>query len=381
MTAGNSPNTEAPMTLDSEIAARSAEIHTDAYSMSFGELMNLYQSDELDIHPEFQRFFRWTDEQKSRLVESILLGIPLPSIFVAQRADGVWDVIDGLQRLSTVFQLAGILQDENRAVLPALKLNATKYLPSLAEKYWEHEDDARSLTSAQRLYIKRAKIDVKIIKKESGESSKYELFQRLNTGGTQLSDQEVRNCILVSMNRPLFERLRGLAAQANFLDCCGLTERALQERFDLELVLRFLIFRNLPPPRLRNIGDLGEFLTNEMIEMVTNGTLLDADAEEAFQFTFRLLEEALQDDSFRKYDRRQNRFKGGFLISAFEVVAIGIAHNAGLVRGVSSTSQWAAEKIKGIWQRTDFAAGTGSGIRASQRIPVTIPIGREVFRP
>ena len=79
--------------------------------MSFGELMNLYQSDELDIHPEFQRFFRWKIEQKSRLIESILLGIPLPSIFVAQRRDGVWDVIDGLQRLSTVFQIAGIHAD------------------------------------------------------------------------------------------------------------------------------------------------------------------------------------------------------------------------------------------------------------------------------
>jgi hypothetical protein len=123
------------VSLADEIQARSTEIHTDAYSMSFGELMNLYQSGELDIHPEFQRFFRWTIEQKSRLIESILLGIPLPSIFVAQRRDGVWDVIDGLQRLSTVFQFAGILKDEDGAQVSPLQLTATKYLPSLVGKY------------------------------------------------------------------------------------------------------------------------------------------------------------------------------------------------------------------------------------------------------
>src|SRR5437870_10728564 len=88
------------MGLKDEIAQRRAAIHTDGYPMSIGELINLYRDGELDIHPEFQRFFRWSNEQKSRLIESLLLGIPIPSIFVSQRENGVWDVIDGLQRLS-----------------------------------------------------------------------------------------------------------------------------------------------------------------------------------------------------------------------------------------------------------------------------------------
>ena len=75
--------------------------------MSLGELMNLYQSRELDLHPDFQRFLGWTDEQKTKLIKSILLGIPLPPVFVSQRKDGVWDVIDGLQRLSAIFSLQG----------------------------------------------------------------------------------------------------------------------------------------------------------------------------------------------------------------------------------------------------------------------------------
>lgn len=89
------------MTLQTEIDARRREIHTEGYPMSIGEVVNLYRDDELDIHPEFQRFFRWTPFQKSRFIESLLLGIPIPSVFVNQREDGVWDVVDGLQRLST----------------------------------------------------------------------------------------------------------------------------------------------------------------------------------------------------------------------------------------------------------------------------------------
>src|SRR5438093_6944280 len=100
--------------LQNEITERRRLISTDAYAMSIGELLNLYRDDELDVHPEFQRVFRWTDTQKTRLIESILLGIPIPPIFVAQRTDGVWDVVDGVQRLSTILQFIGELKDEKK---------------------------------------------------------------------------------------------------------------------------------------------------------------------------------------------------------------------------------------------------------------------------
>lgn len=87
--------------------------------MSIGEITSLYKDNELDIHPEFQRVFRWSLPQKSKLIESVLLGIPLPSIFVSQRDDGVWDVIDGVQRLSTIFEFIGIFKGGN---------SSTKYI-------------------------------------------------------------------------------------------------------------------------------------------------------------------------------------------------------------------------------------------------------------
>ena len=99
------------MGLKEEIEARASKIYRDSYQMSIGELINLYKDGEMDIHPEFQRVFRWSESQKTKLIESILLNIPIPSIFVSQGEDGVWDVIDGVQRLSTIFQFVGIFKD------------------------------------------------------------------------------------------------------------------------------------------------------------------------------------------------------------------------------------------------------------------------------
>jgi len=101
------------MALIDEVNEKRREIRTDQYAMSVSEWASLYENKEIDIHPEFQRFYRWNDVQKTNLIESILLGIPIPPIFVSQRTDGVWDVVDGLQRLSTIYEFMGILKDEN----------------------------------------------------------------------------------------------------------------------------------------------------------------------------------------------------------------------------------------------------------------------------
>ena len=164
------------MGLNGEIEQRRAEISSDGYSMSVGELISLYEGGELNIRPQFQRFFRWTEIQKSRLIESLLLKIPVPSIFVSQRKDGVWEVIDGQQRLSTLFQLVGVLRDEDDELKPPLKLTSTKFLPSLANRTWDGES---SIGRDNQLLIKRSKVDVRIILRESSKASKYELSQRM----------------------------------------------------------------------------------------------------------------------------------------------------------------------------------------------------------
>lgn len=82
--------------LSERIKSLKKEIATDSYSMSIGELINIYSDHEIDIHPKFQRLFRWTPYQKTRFIESIMLNIPIPPIFVSQNENGVWDVVDGV---------------------------------------------------------------------------------------------------------------------------------------------------------------------------------------------------------------------------------------------------------------------------------------------
>ena len=365
--------------LQQAIEKRRAEIRTDGYSMSIGEWISLYENRELDIHPEFQRFFRWSPAQKSRLIESILLGIPVPQVFVAQRPDGVWDVVDGLQRLSTIYQFVGILKDELGNQIEPLVLESTKYLPSLANKKWDDaQDKLNSFTQAQRLFIKRAKIEVSIILKESDEASKYELFQRLNTGGSPLSDQEVRNCILVMLNRDMYEWIRALSKYDAFKECVALTDRAIEEQYDLELVLRFLVFRQLDEAQMKNIGDLGEFLTERMIDLANSASLRLSEEEKAFKQTFEILQASTGEDSFRRYDLNKQKFMGGFLVSAYEIVTLGVGYNYKLL---SRSSLDIRKVISEIWMNDEFVRKSGSGVRASIRIPNNVPLGRKMFKP
>ena len=315
------------MNLQEEIDKTSKEIYADSYPMSIGELMSLYKDDELDIHPEFQRVFRWSLLQKSKLIESILLGIPLPSIFVSQRDDGVWDVIDGVQRLSTIFEFIGIFKDENGKIFPPSRLLKTKYLPSLVDKVWESDDELNSLTNAQRINFKRSKINIQIIRKESDPNIKFELFQRLNSLGTSLSDQELRNCLLIMLNRDFYYWLKELSNYEPFLNSLCLTDRVLEEQYNIELALRFIIFKNVTTEEMENIKGLtylGEFLTDKMIQYASSQDFDKGSEARTFKNTFDFINKTLGENAFKRYNTERNKFEGRFLLSSFEAVGIGI---------------------------------------------------------
>lgn len=346
--------------------------------MSIGEWMSLYESGEVDIHPEFQRFYRWNSEQKSRLIESILLGIPIPPIFVSQRHDGVWDVVDGLQRLSTIFQFVGLLHDEDDELLPQLTLEATNYLPALAGKVWENEDDPdNAFTADQRLLFKRSKISVSIILRESDERAKFELFQRLNTGGSSLTQQEVRNCILVMVNRDMYVWLRDLANYTAFQDTISLSDRPLEEQYDMELALRFIIFATISEPDLANIGDVGTFLTDRMVRLAADQNFNRETAAKRFRETFDLLAATVHSDAFTRYSCERDRFMGGFILSAFEVIAFGLGWNI----ITPPVAEEVIGRVKKLWADPIYREWSGSGITATRRLPRLVPLGRNFFAP
>jgi uncharacterized protein with ParB-like and HNH nuclease domain len=368
------------MSLQDEIDKTRQEIRTDGYSMSIGEWISLYENSEIDIHPDFQRFFRWSDHQKSTFIESILLGIPIPPIFVSQRDDGVWDVVDGVQRLSTIYEFVGILKkDESENNTQPVALQKTTYLASLEGKKWDDPNDRdNSFTQTQRLLIKRSKIAVNIVQKESDEMIKYELFQRLNTGGSVATPQEMRNCILLMLNKDLYQLMRSLADYEPFKECTALSDRLYEEQYDIELVLRFILLFDKDEENIKKLGrDVHVFLTEKMREMASDKDLDYHHIETAFKTTFDLLNEITSDDSFKKYKCEQDRFLGGFSLSAYEVVALGIGYNYKNLPQRNLIS----DKIKGIWSHPTYQKWSGGGLNAARRLPYLIPLGRQVFSP
>jgi len=177
--------------LDEQIDARRSDIRTDKLDMTYGEFANMYEEGELIVAPAYQRLFRWSPAQKTRFIESILLGIPTPAIFVAETEDGTWELIDGLQRVSTVLEFFGKLEDADGKTMEPSRLVASEgeVLPGLGGNLFE------DLSLRSRLSIRRAGCRVEVVKVGSGRRMKYDLFERLNTGGAQLTEQEIRNCI------------------------------------------------------------------------------------------------------------------------------------------------------------------------------------------
>lgn len=368
------------MALQEEIDKTRQEIRTDNYSMSIGELISLYEKNEIDIHPDFQRYFRWSQHQKSTFIESILLGIPIPAIFVNQREDGIWDVIDGLQRLSTIYEFVGLLKPESTDEETSfVKLQETHYLPSLKDKKWNDPNDPdNSLNSTQRLLIKRAKITVNIIEKESDQMIKYELFQRLNTGGSIATHQEVRNCILLMLNKDLYHLMRSLADRPSFKNCIALSDRLYEQQYDMELILRFILLFDRTEENLKQLGgDVSEFLTARMREEALKPDLDYSHMEEAFDVTFNLLDQTIGDDSFKRYRKEDDKFLGGFLLSAYEVVALGIGYHYKHPLPPDQILQ----QIKMIWSDSTYKKWSGAGVNAARRLPYLIPLGRKGFSP
>lgn len=366
------------MSLQEEITARASKIYREAYQMSIGELINLYRDGEIDIHPEFQRVFRWSEYQKTKLIESIMLNIPIPSIFVSQNDDGVWDVIDGVQRLSTIFQFVGILKNENGEYLPELTLQKTDYLPSFAGVQWNNKIPELSFTKEQQLFFKRARMDVIIMKKESDPTTKYELFQRLNTGGSLLSDQEVRNCLMIMTNKSFYEFVMELDSEENFRNCLPISDRRVDEQYRMELVLRLLISENINWEKITDYTDFAELLDKETIALCN--TELDYNMiRNSFSATFSLLYGVFEENAFKKYNGK--KYIGPVMAAAFQTIAIGVYKNIQEILKLKNKNEWLTHKVQFLYSEETFIRNTTPGVRSIPRFRELSLFGDEYFRP
>jgi len=328
----------------------------------------------------FQRLFRWEDYRKTRFIESILLGIPFPPIFVFQDANGVWELIDGLQRISTLLQLTGDLKGERAKELGPLVLNGTRFLPSLNGKRWNESKKKAGdgIGQVLQLEIKRARVRVEILKSDSDISAKFELFQRLNTGGAGLTEQEVRNSIAVSLNPKFHKWLTQRANEEAFVNTTAQTEAAIESQAGIELALRFFAFRQVP----YQAGlDVHEYLDSALLEIAMNPKYDLADEAQVFSITFKYLNDALQDKAFKRWNG--SAFGGKFLMSVFEVLATGVSYNIDALRAMSTQDRDAflVQTAKALWSNETFTSNSGAGVRGTTRLARLLPLAKELLNP
>ncbi|MDH5561419.1 MAG: DUF262 domain-containing protein [Deltaproteobacteria bacterium] len=364
------------MSLIEELEKAKQNINSDGYEMSIGELINLYRDGDIIISPAYQRLFRWEEWQQTSFIESLLIEIPTPPIFVHQDDSGTWEIIDGLQRTSTILKFTGHLKDADGQLLPATVLQGTKLAPSLNNKRWDAEDDSTGLGEDLKRSLKRTRIRVEILKPGSGPKAKYELFQRLNTGGSPLSEQEVRNCVARMINPEFQDWLENCRIQDVFTSSMKLSDRSKSYQTDTELLIRFFAFRNIP---YQSSLDVHEYLDNALIEMASNSQFPYENEYDTFLQTFSFISSALGVNAFQKWNG--TKFYGKFLLSAYEIITHCISFNIDKLSAMQESDRGLLirDKVIELWNNPDFTKNSGMGISGKARLSKLLPIAKKLI--
>ena len=192
---------------------------------------------ELNISPEYQRLFQWSATSESRLIESLMLGLPVPSIFVATNDDFTLEVVDGLQRLSTLVHFLDPSQEslDSLGKEEALKLSGLETIEELNGLTF------LDLPKELQLHFGRSPLQVTALTDKSDYDVRFELFDRLNAGSLKLTNQEVRHAVF---RGPLVKFLHELSSDSNFRSLVRLDDERLRDGTLEETALKFFAYRH-----------------------------------------------------------------------------------------------------------------------------------------
>ncbi|WP_260405378.1 DUF262 domain-containing protein [Paenibacillus sp. 598K] len=223
-------------TLEQQLNEQKRKVDFNTFDISVKEIISMVGDGLIDIAPDYQRQFRWEPERQSSLIESIFLGVPIPSIFMATNPDGSWELIDGVQRISSIIHFAA--EDETREKLnlkDSLVISGLKKFSELNGKKFS------DLSKAIQLAFALKPLKVTTLSDKSDLDVRFDLFERLNTGGIKLSDQEIRSCIF----RGKFnDFLKELAGNEDFKRVVRLPDPKENDGTREEMVLRFFAYLN-----------------------------------------------------------------------------------------------------------------------------------------
>jgi Protein of unknown function DUF262 len=377
--------------LEKAVSDERRRLSSDRLDISFGELINLYKNDELIIRPEYQRLFRWSEVQKTALIESILLSIPIPPIFVAEDKNGVWELVDGLQRVSTFISFFGELkgdgwkidhqeEDVSASIEEEEEIeeeNGEETGEGHTINKWTLQEgglvkslqgfNVDSLPTNLKINLKRAVCRVEILRGESSTSMKYELFKRLNSGGSKLTPQEIRNAIYRGVDPRFNELLLKISQCEVFRSLTQLSRGRLNELYDQELVLRFFAFyRNA-----ENVNENMEKFLNSFMEATVKNADFDYGAYESL--LMKVLELVNQIGDVKIFRNESNLFVPAY----FEGILIGVAQN---IDKYTENLELLKSKITELKSDRDFKRYSGTASNSRSRIRNRLKRVNEIFQ-
>ncbi len=203
-----------------EIPQEVRKITTQAYDKSVSDIVRMIEDKDIKLDPDYQRNYVWDNKKASMLIESIILNVPIPVIYVSQEKDDSWSVIDGLQRLNSL----------KRFFDGKFKLSGLEILSEL------NKQDINTLNPKALRMLKNGLLRVIMITHDSNEEIKYDVFMRLNTGSVHLTEQELRNCLYRGSFNKLLKELTQNKRWQTLIGLNGPHKRMA----DRELALRFL---------------------------------------------------------------------------------------------------------------------------------------------
>ncbi|MFH0925554.1 MAG: DUF262 domain-containing protein, partial [bacterium] len=336
------------MNLLDQVQNHRNHIKHEQLTFSLSELVNMYMAEpkEIEIRPDFQRLFRWTRTQQSSFIESIVLEMPIPPLFFFEKDDGTWDLLDGLQRLSTIIKFIGTGKDvpkeyqvedgnenewhyknENNIEEP-LQLLAGEYLTALSGLTFVR------LPTQLQLNIKRSRLTIYILKRETKEMYKYEVFKRLNRGGIKLEEQEIRNCSVRLIDDKFPKYLQVISKNDDFVNALGLKQERILNAYIEELALRYLTMKN----NLINFKhDVDDLMTSYMELVAGKKMEFDFEGEEKlFGRVWKCISQSITDGDAFKMKTEDRKNIGPFAPALFEMISIGIASNIDKVEKMES---------------------------------------------
>lgn len=285
-------------------------IEVGTRSMTVDLLMSRIRSGAIDLAPDFQRRAGiWTDERQSRLIESLLLRIPLPTLYAAEDEVETWAIVDGIQRLTTIARFI----DPDAIRETRLTLKGLEYL---SEEFDGATFDKLPLRLQRRL--RETELVVHIIRYGTPEEVKFNIFARINTGGMPLSSQELRHALVPGKARQI---LKQWVASEDFKLATGNSIRD-DRMADRELALRYIAFRSIPYEKYV-YKDFDDFLRRAMKGINAWDDVRSRAMRDEFVSAMQSALEIFGQYAFRKlYSSNMSRYPINKAL--FEAVAVGL---------------------------------------------------------